>query len=681
VDEQIAFISKHKNNQSSKHINFQIGGRIMKKILLSVFIVVIGLCVLPVKSELLINPGLELGAPDTGQWQEGWMPSNWFKGGSGGWASWKSASRQSIPYSPHSGDKFYAVGAWTSGDYQKIGQIVQVNPDEVFVFSTWAMTENWGSPTGYFLVQWFDSLGLQVGSDEFGTLISGVPVSTWTQYTYTTTAAPAGAVWGSFQIEGDAQGTILVDDASVKLRYAANDPVPAINASVPPATTTQLQWARPAPRSSGTVTVDVWFGTSVETMTKVVSNQAVDAWTISPALSSLSASTFYWRVDCIDSGITTTGRQWQFFTNTAPVVDAGAKQNIWLESGSATASMSATATDDGLPNPPAQLTYLWTLESGPGTVAFTPNATTLNPTATFTTAGDYVLKLTASDSVVSSEDTVTIRVFAAGQTGLIAHYMLNETSGSTATDSIGGNNGTLVNSPAWLPTGGKVDGALQLISSSSQYINCGGGFVGDHNVSPTWADLRDEITVSAWIKLPTAGWPGGNNPWTAIVTKGDSSWRLTRNANSNTVYFYCNGLQDYGREVIGVTDVADNQWHFIAGTYDGARIALYVDGILQHSYVSSGKIAFNDYDVYIGNNDEATDNRLFSGVIDQVRIHNVGLPQDKIIAQYVADGGTTVCAEYLTGDLNSDCYIDFKDFAMVAENWLKCTDITNGRCE
>ncbi|MCE5339973.1 MAG: PKD domain-containing protein [Planctomycetaceae bacterium] len=650
----------------------------MKKILLSVFIAVIGLCALPAKSELLVNPGFELGAPETGAWQEGWMPSNWFKWGVGGWASWKSASRESIAYTPHTGDKFYAVGAWTSGEYQNVGQIVRVNPDEVFVFSTWAMTENWGTPTGYFLIKWFDSADDQVGSDEFGTLISGSQVATWTQYTYTTTAAPAGAMWGTFQIEGDAQGTILADDVSVKLRYAANDPVPDINASVPPATA-QLQWTRPAPRSSGTVTVDVWFGTSIAAMTKVVSNQAVNSWTISPALSTLSASTFYWRVDCIDESITTTGRQWQFFTNTAPVVDAGTKQNIWLESGSATASMAAVVTDDGLPNPPATVTYLWTVNSGPASVTFTPNATTLNPTATFTTAGDYVLKLTASDSVVSNEDTVKVRVFAAGQTGLIAHYMLNETSGSTATDSIGGHNGTLVNSPTWLPTGGKVGGALQLTSSLAQDVNCGGA-VEDHN-SPSWADLRDEITVSAWIKLPTAGWPGGNTPWTAIVTKGDSSWRLTRNDNSNTVYFYCNGLQDYGREVIGVTDVADNQWHFIAGTYDGARIALYVDGLLQNSYASSGQIAFNNADVYIGNNAEGTDNRFFSGVIDQVRIHNIGLPQDKIIEQYVADGGTTICAEYLTGDLNNDCYIDFEDFAMIAENWLKCTDITNGRCE
>jgi hypothetical protein len=417
-------------------------------------------------------------------------------------------------------------------------------------------------------------------------------------------------------------------------------------------------------------------------MTKVVSNQAVDSWTISPPLSGTNP-VYYWRVDCID-GTVTTGRQWRFYTNQAPVVDAGPKQNIWLAPSTASAVMNATATDDNLPNPPAAMTYLWTKDSGPGTVTFTPSATVLKPTAAFTTAGDYVLKLAVYDGSATSNDTVAVRVFAAGNTGLIAEYRLNETSGTTAADSVGGHNGTLVNTPTWLPTGGKIGGALQLTSSSNQYVDCGGGTI-DHS-TPTWADINSEITVSAWIKLPLAGWPGGNNPWTAVVTKGDSSWRLTRNGNSNTLYFYCNGLQAFGQEVIGTTEVNDGNWHFVAGTYDGATIAMYVDGILQHLYPSSGLIDYNDYNVNIGSNEQMRINnnegRYFSGVIDEVRIHNVGLSQAKIREQYIADGGSKICPGYLVGDINNDCYVDMMDFAQLALNWLKCTDITNpGSCQ
>ena len=92
--------------------------------------------------------------------------------------------------------------------------------------------------------------------------------------------------------------------------------------------------------------------------------------------------------------------------NQAPVVNAGAGQTITLP---ATASLTGSATDDGLPNPPAALTTTWSKVSGPGTVNFA-NAAALSTTATFSAAGNYVLRLTASDSVLTSSANVTITV-------------------------------------------------------------------------------------------------------------------------------------------------------------------------------------------------------------------------------------------------------------------------------
>ncbi len=92
--------------------------------------------------------------------------------------------------------------------------------------------------------------------------------------------------------------------------------------------------------------------------------------------------------------------------NQAPVVNAGADQQVTLP---ATASLSGTASDDGLPAPPATLTTTWSQLSGPGTVTF-GNANSLSTTASFSAGGVYVLRLTASDSVSSSTDDVTITV-------------------------------------------------------------------------------------------------------------------------------------------------------------------------------------------------------------------------------------------------------------------------------
>ncbi len=95
--------------------------------------------------------------------------------------------------------------------------------------------------------------------------------------------------------------------------------------------------------------------------------------------------------------------------NQPPTVNAGNDQQIQLPS---TASLSATVTDDGLPSSPGSVTRTWTRVSGPGTVTFS-NATSNNTTASFSAAGTYVLRLTASDGSLQASDDITITVLAA----------------------------------------------------------------------------------------------------------------------------------------------------------------------------------------------------------------------------------------------------------------------------
>jgi hypothetical protein len=92
-------------------------------------------------------------------------------------------------------------------------------------------------------------------------------------------------------------------------------------------------------------------------------------------------------------------------TNAAPIVNAGSDQSIAL---AGTATLNATVTDDGLPAG-STLSYAWTQDSGPGTTTFA-DTTAVDTTATFSAAGDYVLRLTADDSDLSGTDTVNVTV-------------------------------------------------------------------------------------------------------------------------------------------------------------------------------------------------------------------------------------------------------------------------------
>jgi fibronectin type 3 domain-containing protein len=99
-------------------------------------------------------------------------------------------------------------------------------------------------------------------------------------------------------------------------------------------------------------------------------------------------------------------------TNSAPVVSAGADAAVTRPDA---ASLAGSVTDDGLPNPPAQVTATWTKVSGPGTVTF-GNAGAASTTATFSSAGSYVLRLTGNDGQLTAADDVVV---AASDTGAL----------------------------------------------------------------------------------------------------------------------------------------------------------------------------------------------------------------------------------------------------------------------
>ena len=91
--------------------------------------------------------------------------------------------------------------------------------------------------------------------------------------------------------------------------------------------------------------------------------------------------------------------------NQAPLVNAGPDQSITLP---AVATLTRTVSDDGLPS--GTIAIAWSQVSGPAPVSFSVvNGTAL---AQFSAAGAYVLRLTATDSALSSSDDVTITVSA-----------------------------------------------------------------------------------------------------------------------------------------------------------------------------------------------------------------------------------------------------------------------------
>jgi tetratricopeptide (TPR) repeat protein len=197
--------------------------------------------------------------------------------------------------------------------------------------------------------------------------------------------------------------------------------------------------------------------------------------------------------------------------------------------------------------------------------------------------------------------------------GMLGWWKLDETEGSTAADSSGnGNNGLLQGNPVWRPQGGKIGGAIELDGS--------GDFVKIDNESAF--DIAGQITVSAWVNIKSVP-----QEWTAIVTKGDTAWRLSTDFAKNVFHF---GVSENDK-LNGKTSVESNQWHNVVCVDDGSKMSIYVDGNLDVSKPRSGPIGTNDFPVCIGENIERT-GRCWNGLIDDVRIYNYALSESEITA-------------------------------------------------
>ncbi|MBM3846864.1 MAG: LamG domain-containing protein [Verrucomicrobia bacterium] len=217
----------------------------------------------------------------------------------------------------------------------------------------------------------------------------------------------------------------------------------------------------------------------------------------------------------------------------------------------------------------------------------------------------------------------------------LAHWRLDETSGTVALDSHtrsglgdvarnGTYSGTLL-----LGQPGALSGDL---NSGSPSVRFDGVTTKVTVGSESTFDLRQAISVEAWIKV--AAW---DRPWQAIVTKGDSSWRLSRWDQGRGLAFDTNsGGIAHGTRSSKPVD--DGQWHHVVAVYDGTAKYLYIDGILEAFDLYSEAIDLNDAPVMIGENAEAT-NRHFDGWIDEVAIYSRALQPNQVLNHYVAGGG------------------------------------------
>jgi hypothetical protein len=217
------------------------------------------------------------------------------------------------------------------------------------------------------------------------------------------------------------------------------------------------------------------------------------------------------------------------------------------------------------------------------------------------------------------------KTLAGSESGLVGYWKLDESSGTTATDSKGGNDGTLNNmeDSDWI-TSGAFTGPRNALSFDGS----------DDDVSvtdPSALQITGDLTIEAWVYADAIR----SDEWQNVIVRcdGDGSEEevdnyvyallLQDNATIKTLWEYGSGSNEYNTSTSSNPSVTTGSWFHVAMARDVSdnELRIYINGSQLGSTISytNDPSGGSNGNFHIGGN-EFGDN--FDGMIDEVRIWN-----------------------------------------------------------
>jgi hypothetical protein len=368
-----------------------------------------------------------------------------------------------------------------------------------------------------------------------------------------------------------------------------------------------------------------WVQTSGPLVTLTAADAATARFTAPAIPIGEMPATLAFAVTVSNGALTTTSNTYVTVTPpiAPPTATSGGDQTV---AAGASVTLAGAGSDPNLPLRP--LTYRWVQTSGPAVALQNPNeavasfvAPTLRPGAASLSL-TFTLTVNNGSLTASAASTVTVQAPPlANAIGLVAAYDFNEGSGATVSDSSGYGNAGTISGATW--AAGR--------SGSALYFDGTSNWVTVEN-SPSLS-LNTGMTLEAWVN------PEWLYRWPTIVhkeepTSGGLSWALYASDNNAPPAVYSATPQDPWRHVTGPSLLPLNQWSHVAGTYDGAALRLYVNGVLVRSIAATGSMTPSTGPLRIGGNAPSIPfgGQFFKGRIDEVRIYDHALSQAEIQA-------------------------------------------------
>jgi hypothetical protein len=211
--------------------------------------------------------------------------------------------------------------------------------------------------------------------------------------------------------------------------------------------------------------------------------------------------------------------------------------------------------------------------------------------------------------------------------GLVLGYTFDNDTGTTARDSsVNHIDATYKNTTAAAARTTSVAGrgsAIRLVGSQQQYLS-----VPESNALDV-----DRFTVAALVN-----YTGVQNPQTLgrweVVEKAGAYWVNIRTNGRVRVGGFFGGCTNPSWHYLDSTvAVPTNTWTYVASTYNGTTLSVWINGVRRGSMAVSGRTCSNDRPLAVGAKDYPEGGFLeafFDGRLDEVRIYNRALTATQI---------------------------------------------------
>ena len=241
-------------------------------------------------------------------------------------------------------------------------------------------------------------------------------------------------------------------------------------------------------------------------------------------------------------------------------------------------------------------------QTGGGTTSFNDSG--------LTAATSYSYEVRAVDAAGNLgpfSNTTSAVTSQTNSSGLVAAYSFNEGTGTTVADASGNGNVGTISNAAWAASG-KYGGALSFNGTNAR-VNI-----------PNSASLQlsSGMTLEAWVNPSTT-----TSVWRDVIYKGDDNYYLEASSDNGGKPAVGGTFGGGNANAYGSTPLGANAWSYVAVTYDGATIRLYVNGTMVGSQAKTGAITSSTNQLQIGG--DALYGQYFSGLIDEIRIYNTAL--------------------------------------------------------